>query len=47
MITLCFIFLYYFGDMFTVSAGTPDIVYIPMLKGTILSLVFYSVNFTV
>lgn len=40
-------FLYNIGDMVTVSMITLDIVYIPMLKGTILSLTSYSVNFIV
>lgn len=43
MITLCFIFLYNTGDMVTVSMVTPDIVYIPMLKGTILSLLIQQI----
>lgn len=39
MITFCF-FWYDIGDTVTVSMVTPDIVYIPTLKGTVLSLLF-------
>lgn len=40
MITFCF-FWYNIGDTITVSMVTGGIVYIPTLKGTILSLLFF------